>query len=63
MKIALLALSVVFTTPALAQQDVADFYRGKTVRIVVGVGVGSATTSTRAPSPGTSPLTFQATPL
>jgi tripartite-type tricarboxylate transporter receptor subunit TctC len=26
---------------ALAQQDVADFYRGKTVRIVVGVGVGS----------------------
>ncbi len=41
MKIALLALSVAFTTPALAQQDVADFYRGKTVRIVVGVGVGS----------------------
>src|SRR4030095_7583305 len=24
-----------------AQQEVADFYRGKTVRIVVGVGVGS----------------------
>jgi len=41
MKITLLALSVAFTTPALAQQDVADFYRGKTVRIVVGVGVGS----------------------
>ncbi len=41
MKITLLALSVAFTTPALAQQDVAEFYRGKTVRIVVGVGVGS----------------------
>jgi tripartite-type tricarboxylate transporter receptor subunit TctC len=27
--------------PALAQQDVADFYKGKTVRIVVGIGVGS----------------------
>jgi tripartite-type tricarboxylate transporter receptor subunit TctC len=27
--------------PALAQQDVADFYKGKTLRIVVGVGVGS----------------------
>src|SRR5215467_9224148 len=41
MKIALLALFVVSASPALAQQDVADFYRGKTVRIVVGVGVGS----------------------
>src|SRR5262249_49092319 len=27
--------------PAGAQQDVADFYAGKTVRIVVGVAVGS----------------------
>jgi tripartite-type tricarboxylate transporter receptor subunit TctC len=27
--------------PAFAQQDVADFYRGKTLRIIVGVGVGS----------------------
>jgi len=27
--------------PALAQEDVAAFYRGKTVRIVVGIGVGS----------------------
>src|SRR4051812_13238771 len=27
--------------PAFAQQDVADFYKGKTVRIIVGVGVGS----------------------
>src|SRR5262249_35521101 len=27
--------------PALAQEDVAAFYRGKTVRIVVGVAVGS----------------------
>src|SRR5439155_3455303 len=41
MKTALLALSVLFASPALAQQDVTDFYRGKTVRIVVGVGVGS----------------------
>src|SRR5262244_1488383 len=41
MRLALLALSVAFASPALAQQDVADFYRGKTVRIVVGVGVGS----------------------
>jgi tripartite-type tricarboxylate transporter receptor subunit TctC len=43
MKRALLALAVALGTSgaALAQQDVADFYRGKTVRIVVGVGVGS----------------------
>jgi len=41
MKNALLALLVVSASPALAQQDVADFYRGKTVRMVVGVGVGS----------------------
>jgi hypothetical protein len=61
MKITVLALSVALTTPALAQRDVADFYRGKTVRIVVGVGVGSAMTSMRAPSPGTSPPTFPAT--
>jgi tripartite-type tricarboxylate transporter receptor subunit TctC len=27
--------------PARAQQDVADFFRGKTLRIVVGIGVGS----------------------
>jgi tripartite-type tricarboxylate transporter receptor subunit TctC len=43
MKRALLAVAVALGTSgaALAQQDVADFYRGKTVRIVVGVGVGS----------------------
>src|SRR4051812_28788620 len=43
MKRALLALTVVLGTgaTALAQQDVADFYRGKTIRMVVGVGVGS----------------------
>jgi tripartite-type tricarboxylate transporter receptor subunit TctC len=29
------------SAPAAAQQDVAEFYRGKTIRIVVGVGVGS----------------------
>ncbi len=27
--------------PAQAQEDVAEFYRGKTVRLIVGVGVGS----------------------
>jgi tripartite-type tricarboxylate transporter receptor subunit TctC len=37
----LLALFVLFATPVLAQEDVAAFYRGKTVRIVVGVAVGS----------------------
>jgi tripartite-type tricarboxylate transporter receptor subunit TctC len=43
MKRALLALSVILGTSAAAaaQQSVADFYRGKTLRIVVGVGVGS----------------------
>jgi tripartite-type tricarboxylate transporter receptor subunit TctC len=34
---ALLAAS----TPAAAQQSVADFYKGKTIRLIVGVGVGS----------------------
>ena len=28
-------------TPSLAQESVAEFYHGKTVRIVVGIGVGS----------------------
>jgi tripartite-type tricarboxylate transporter receptor subunit TctC len=43
MKRALLGLAVVAATSGAvsAQQDVADFYRGKTLRIVVGVGVGS----------------------
>jgi len=43
MKTALLALAISLATgaSALAQQDVANFYRGKTVRFVVGVGVGS----------------------
>jgi tripartite-type tricarboxylate transporter receptor subunit TctC len=43
MKRTLLALSILFVSGAAAsaQQDVADFYRGKTVRIIVGVGVGS----------------------
>src|SRR5215470_2749786 len=43
MKRALLAFTVILGTgaTALAQQDVADFYRGKTIRMVVGVGVGS----------------------
>jgi tripartite-type tricarboxylate transporter receptor subunit TctC len=42
MKILVTLLAVLFTTlPAAAQDDVAAFYRGKVVRIVVGVGVGS----------------------
>jgi tripartite-type tricarboxylate transporter receptor subunit TctC len=28
-------------TPVAAQQSVADFYKGKTIRLIVGVGVGS----------------------
>jgi tripartite-type tricarboxylate transporter receptor subunit TctC len=39
---ALLAAAAVFIgAPALAQESVADFYKGKTIRLVVGVGVGS----------------------
>jgi tripartite-type tricarboxylate transporter receptor subunit TctC len=43
MKRAVLVLSFVAAgcAPALAQQSVADFYKGKTVRIIVGVSVGS----------------------
>src|SRR5437870_1982670 len=39
----LLALSALFltATTAAAQDNVADFYKGKTLRLVVGVGVGS----------------------
>src|SRR5437762_10315067 len=29
------------TAPALAQDDVAAFYKGKIVRLIVGIGVGS----------------------
>jgi tripartite-type tricarboxylate transporter receptor subunit TctC len=35
------SLTLCASTPALAQQSAADFYRGKTVRIIVGVSVGS----------------------
>jgi tripartite-type tricarboxylate transporter receptor subunit TctC len=43
MKRAVLVLSFVAgcSAPALAQQSVADFYKGKTIRIVVGISVGS----------------------
>jgi tripartite-type tricarboxylate transporter receptor subunit TctC len=43
MKRVLLVLSFVAgsSAPALAQQSVADFYKGKTIRIVVGIAVGS----------------------
>jgi tripartite-type tricarboxylate transporter receptor subunit TctC len=39
--LALCALMLVASAPALAQEDVASFFRGKTVRLVVGIGVGS----------------------
>lgn len=42
MKKALLALSILFAaSPALAQEDVAAFFKGKTIRLMVGIGVGS----------------------
>jgi tripartite-type tricarboxylate transporter receptor subunit TctC len=43
MKRTLLALSMLLALGATApaQQEVADFYKGKTLRIIVGVGVGS----------------------
>ena len=37
----LLACLLSSLTPALGQEDVAAFYKGKTIRLVVGVGVGS----------------------
>src|SRR5262245_51626177 len=40
-KIVLLLLALMTAVPASAQEDVAAFYRGKTIRLVVGVGVGS----------------------
>ena len=40
-RIALLLLGCVLAGPACAEEDVAAFYKGKTVRIIVGVGVGS----------------------
>jgi tripartite-type tricarboxylate transporter receptor subunit TctC len=36
-----LALIILGGGPALAQDDVAAFYKGKTIRLVVGIGVGS----------------------
>jgi tripartite-type tricarboxylate transporter receptor subunit TctC len=36
-----IAMILATAAPASAQQDVAEFYRGKTIRIIVGVGVGS----------------------
>jgi tripartite-type tricarboxylate transporter receptor subunit TctC len=38
---ALLALLLLAGSPALAQEGVAAFYKGKTIRLVVGIGVGS----------------------
>ena len=39
--LALCALMLAASTPALAQEDVASFFRGKTIRLMVGIGVGS----------------------
>ena len=36
-----LPLLLISLAPAIAQEDVADFYKGKTVRLLVGIGVGS----------------------
>jgi tripartite-type tricarboxylate transporter receptor subunit TctC len=43
MKKALLALAALLlaNAPALAQEDVAAFFKGKTLRLIVGIGVGS----------------------
>jgi tripartite-type tricarboxylate transporter receptor subunit TctC len=42
MKKALLALAMLaISGPAFAQEDVAEFYKGKTMRLIVSVGVGS----------------------
>ena len=43
MKKALLALATLLVAgaPTLAQEDVAAFFKGKTIRLIVGVGVGS----------------------
>src|SRR5256885_10959608 len=42
MKNLLLPLPILLAAiPARAQDDVAAFYRGKTIRLVVGIGVGS----------------------
>lgn len=35
------ALAGLFAMPVRAQEDVAEFYKGKTVRLIVGIGVGS----------------------
>ena len=41
-KVLLATCALLFATlPAAAQEDVAAFYKGKVVRLVVGVGVGS----------------------
>jgi len=40
-KALLAASALIVATPSLAQESAAEFYKGKTVRIVVGVGVGS----------------------
>ena len=40
-KILLAFFALLTAAPAFAQEDVAAFYRGKTIRLVVGVGVGS----------------------
>ena len=38
---ALCGIALGIAAPACAQDAVADFYKGKVVRLVVGIGVGS----------------------
>ncbi len=40
-KLLLVILALLASAPARAQQDAAEFFKGKTLRIVVGAGVGS----------------------
>ena len=40
--VAALAITIGLTSPAAAQQSVADFYRGKTVNLLIGVNVGGS---------------------
>ncbi len=55
------ALLTASSTTAFAQTDaVAEFYRGKTVRLVIGYGAAAATTSTPRCSPASSASTSPA---
>jgi tripartite-type tricarboxylate transporter receptor subunit TctC len=60
--VALVALAgPLAAVPAAAQQSLADFYKGKTIRIIVGVGVGSGYDLNARVLARTLPRTFPAT--